>query len=161
MQPFKTIKHKLLAFLVIGFISFNQPIVFAEESTTAADAHQGHSETLDWPGLYHAILPCEDCKGIKSTLALNKNGSYVLTSEYLAKSSREYVEKGKFKWSDKPNVILLTPKKGSTTPQQFLVSQDMLTKLDQDGELHTGELANRYIFRRHDVTKPPSEHSGH
>ena len=112
--------------------------------------------------MYLGFLPCADCKGIKTTLALNKNKSYIIMSQYVGRSEREFVEKGKFEWSEKPNVIVLTPKKGGTEKQYYLVEQDSLTKLDQNGDLIGGQHANRYILHRKDlISDPKDQHSGH
>jgi copper homeostasis protein (lipoprotein) len=152
-----TIKNILIV-LLVG-LAFNSRVLLAEATTSGTDIQ--HVEGMDWPGLYYAFLPCEDCEGIKTTLALNKNNTYVQTSEYVGKSIREFVEKGKFTWSGEDNVIILTPRKGGDTQQKFRVDQDMLTKLDDNGDLVTGKHANRYIFHRREVVAKRSGHSGH
>ncbi|MDD2739070.1 MAG: copper resistance protein NlpE, partial [Methylomonas lenta] len=130
--------------------------------TTAAteqDAHHAH-DSLDWPGIYNGFLPCADCAGIKTSLALNKNNSYVLITQYVGKSPRDFVEKGKYVWSEEANTITLTPRKSGTIHQYF-VGEDMLIQLDKDGNRITGKLADNYILRRNDVTAEPSSHPSH
>ncbi|CAG1020719.1 hypothetical protein DOJK_00529 [Patescibacteria group bacterium] len=75
--------------------------VFAEENE--------HSQHKNWSGLYLGFVPCPDCKGVKTTLALNPNGTYQLLTQYVGKSEREIVEKGKFAMDSETKTIILTP----------------------------------------------------
>lgn len=159
MQPFKKFK-KTLAFLLISSVYTISYSVFAE----TADIQNMHQEqtSLDWPGLYFGFMPCSDCKGIKTTLALNKNNTYILTTEYVGKSIREFIEKGKFAWSDQKDTIVLTPRKNSTAaPQYYLVGEDKLVRLDENGVPYTGDLAKRYTLHRKDVIEQSEFHNGH
>lgn len=155
-QAFKKVPNFLLFLALI--IAYGP--AFAEaDKTQEADAHHGH-KSLDWPGIYNGLLPCADCYGVKTSLALNKNNTYILIYQYTGKSPRDYVEKGKFSWGEKNNTIILTPRKGDAS-RQFLIGNDILTELDKNGNLITGEQASRYILRRTDVTSEPTSHSGH
>ncbi len=147
-------------FLFIAFFSSSSP-VFSETTETTNDT-QHTEKSLEWPGIYYGFLPCVDCKGIKTTLALNKNNSYLSITQYVGKSEREFVEKGKFAFGDKSNTIVLTPRKGSAT-QQYLVGENSLVQLDNKGNRISGELENRYILRRSELegTGSPSSHSSH
>ncbi|MDP3876713.1 MAG: copper resistance protein NlpE [Methylobacter sp.] len=152
------IKHILTYSLFIA--AFSAP-VFAEDAAETSHKDMHHAQkSLDWPGIYRAFLPCADCKGVKATLALNKNSSYLLITQYVGKSEREIVEKGKFTWGDKENVIVLTPRNGTTT-QQYFVGEDMLIQLDNAGNRITGNLADRYTFRRSDMTQSSPSHAAH
>lgn len=155
-QAFKTI---LAYSLFLAAMSAFNPVSAEADQAKETDAHRGH-KSLDWPGIYNGLLPCADCYGIKTSLALNKNNTYILIYQYTGKSPRDYVEKGKFTWGEKSNTILLTSRKGDST-RQFLIGDDILTELDKNGNLITGEQANRYILRRTDVTSEPTSHSGH
>ena len=156
-QRFKQI---LISFLFVAIYSACNPVL-AETTEGAKDAHDAHN-SLDWPGIYNGFLPCADCIGLKMSLALNKSGSYVLITQYVGKSPRDFVEKGKFDWGEKENTIVLTPRKNSAK-HQFFVGENMLIKLDDNGNRISGKLADRYILRRNDVTDTPSssQHSGH
>lgn len=158
MQTIKQQFKKILT-LSIGLVIFsaNNP-VFAE-TAEAKDKDEHHAQhSLDWPGIYFGSLPCADCIGVKTSLALNKNGSYVLITQYLGKSEREFVEKGKYTLGEKSNTIVLAPRNGSNA-QQYLVGDNMLIQLDNNGNRISGKLADRYILRRTDVTTPGSSHS--
>jgi len=158
MRTFKQkLKQALTLSLLIAIFSGYGP-VFAETETRAEDTdHAQHS--LDWPGIYNGFTPCADCNGIKTSLALNKNNTYILITQYVGKSPRDFVEKGKFTWGDKSNTIVLTPRNSSAT-KQYLVGENELIQLDSNGERISGDEASRYILRRTEVTAPPA-HSTH
>ncbi|MDO9103629.1 MAG: copper resistance protein NlpE [Methylovulum sp.] len=155
--PFK----QLLAISVFIAIFSGHPAVFAETAGTADKAVHHEQESLDWPGIYYGFVPCPDCNGVKTTLALNKNNSYILITQNVGKSPREFVEKGKFTWGGQSDTIVLTPRNSSTV-RQYIVGENTLIQLDNDGNRISGELADRYVLRRTDITKaPPAAHSSH
>lgn len=143
--------------LMIVLFTGSSP-VWAE---TGVDSSAHTQKTLNLSGLYLGFFPCEDCHGIKTTLALNKSGTYVFITQYMGKSDREFVEKGKYALGDNGDTIVLTPKKGSTTTQQYLIDDDMLIKLDENGERITSDGADRYILKRKDVISSQQKHTGH
>lgn len=155
------ITQTLVVSLSIAFFSgYNSP-VFAETAEPKGHDKEHHAQNaVDWPGIYNGLTPCADCIGVKTTLALNKNGSYMLMTQFLGKSEREFVEKGKFSWSEKANTIVLTPRNGSTS-QQYLVGENMLIQLDGNGNRVSGKLADRYVLRRNNITDNPPQHAGH
>ncbi len=155
---------KSLAWLCIcGLLSIHHP-VFAESAPSAESAgHDAHhaQKTQDWPGIYMGFLPCADCIGVKTTLALNKNNSYILITVNTGKSDREFVEKGKFTAGDKADTLVLTPKTGDKT-RQYLVGKDTLTQLDEHGNRIAGKQAERFVLHRKDPSESePASHSGH
>lgn len=154
MRPFKHI----LAFFLFGAIFSNHSLVFAETAETANIHHAQNS--VDWPGVYYGFLPCDDCKGIKSTLALNKNNSYLLITQNVGQSKRDVVEKGKFTSGDKNDTLVLTSRDGSTI-RQYFVGENMLIQLDNNGNRISGKLADRYILRRSDMKESAAPHSSH
>ena len=160
MRTFRpAIKQILTSFLFVASFLAHQPL-FAETAETKD--HDGHhaQNSLDWPGIYNGFLPCADCMGIKTSLALNKNNSYIMITQFTGKSPRDFVEKGKFTWGDKDNTIVLTSRDGSKTHHYF-VGENELIQLDNTGNRFSGKEADRYILRRTDVTAEPPSHSGH
>jgi copper homeostasis protein (lipoprotein) len=158
----KTIKRqiKLTPALLLIFLAFLACNPVSAE--TPSDENATHTQKkLNLSGLYLGFFPCEDCHGIKTTLALNKSGTYAVYTIYVGKSDREFVEKGRYVVDAAGDKIILTPKKGSTTEQQYLIDDDMLIKLDENGERITSDGADRYILHRKDVVSSPQEHSGH
>jgi uncharacterized lipoprotein NlpE involved in copper resistance len=155
MQTFRQkFKQSLtLFFFIVSFSGYN--IAFAE--TTESDTH--HAENRLWSGVYQGFVPCDDCKGIKTSLALNKNNSYILISQYVGKSPREIVEKGKFTLDDESNTVVLTPRNSSET-RHYFIGDNTLIQLDSKGNRITGELAERYVLRKAEMTEnqPSSSH---
>jgi uncharacterized lipoprotein NlpE involved in copper resistance len=147
--------------LFIAAGSFNNQ-AFAETSAQkAVESHEHGQTNQDWPGIYKGFTPCFDCIGIKTTLALNKNNTYILMTQYAGKSEREFVEKGKFSLGTLENTIVLTPKNGETS-HQYLVSENVLIQLDNKGNRYTGKDAERYTLRRNDMVETaPSSHGAH
>ncbi len=158
MRTFRQqLKKSLTLLSVLALFSGYSPAYAENAESKDKDAHHAHN-SLDWPGIYFGSLPCADCVGIKTSLALNKNGSYMLITQYLGKSEREFVEKGKFTWGEKANTIVLTPKNGATA-QQYLVDENVLIQLDSNGNRIAGKQAERYILRRTDITQSAPSHS--
>jgi uncharacterized lipoprotein NlpE involved in copper resistance len=143
-------KQSLTLFLfIVSFSGYN--IAFAETTETVkADSH--HAENRLWSGVYQGFIPCDDCKGIKTSLALNKNNSYILISQYVGKSPKEIVEKGKFTLDDESNTVVLTPR-NSTQTRYYFVGDNTMIQLDSKGNRITGELAERYVLRKAEITE--------
>jgi len=159
MQTFKQTTKSLLALLLTFFIFLTCSPVFAESTGDNTAEHK--QANLNLSGLYLGFFPCSDCQGIRTTLALNSNNNYVFITLYVGKSDREFVEKGKYSLGEN-NTLILTPRKGSTTAQQYLIEDDMLIKLDEDGNRISKDNADGYILKRKDVVKvPDGQHSGH
>ena len=164
MQAFKLSGKQFFGVLVVTaiFSVASSPVLAETADSHDVDAHAHHAETnQDWPGIYNGFLPCADCTGIKTTLALNKNGSYVLITQYVGKSDREFVEKGKFAAGSDGNTLVLTPRDSAAEPRQYAVAENQLVHLDTAGKRITGKLAERYILRRNDITSNPPSHSSH
>ena len=157
----KNIKKSIALCLFFGLFSAYQATwaETAETTTEETAVHEQHH--FDWSGVYHGFLPCNDCKGIKMTLALNPNNdSYILISQYIGKSDREIVEKGKFAWGDTDKTVVLTPR-NSIQIRRFLVGDNILTQLDNNGNRITGDSAERYVLRRNELKQPQSQASHH
>ena len=136
--------------------------VYAESAESGSHDKHNTQKGVDWPGIYNGFLPCSDCVGIKTSLALNKNGSYVMITQFTGKSPRDYVEKGKFAPGEKENTIVLTPRNKGAEPHLYLVAEDAMITLDKKGNRFSGKDAERYVLRRTDVAAEPKEqHAGH
>jgi uncharacterized lipoprotein NlpE involved in copper resistance len=148
MPTFKQYLKQSLT-LLLFIMTLSASTVFAE-----ADA-----ESSLWSGVYNGFTPCDDCKGIKTTLALNKNNSYLLLSQYVGKSDREIVEKGKFTIDSTGHIIVLTPRNSEQT-RQYIFGDNKLVQLDNKGNRITGGEADRYILRRNEIkgSQPQSSH---
>ncbi len=152
MQTFRQqFKQSLTLFLFIAtFLGYSN--VFAET------IHNAQSSL--WSGVYQGFVPCDDCQGVKTSLALNKNNSYILISQYVGKSPKEIVEKGKFTLNDANDTVILTPRDSSKI-RQYFIGEDSLVQLDTDGNRVTGKTADRYILRKMGISESQATSPSH
>lgn len=155
----RTFKKTMTLFLFLAAFSSNNT-VFAETADTEDHAVHHTETSLDLTNVYQGFIPCDDCKGVKTSLALSKNNTYILLTQFVGKSDRELVEKGKFAWGSQGNSIVLTPR-NSTETRHYLVGEGTLTQLDNQGEAMTGKLADRYVLRSIKATPPKAATSHH
>lgn len=102
----------------------------------------------NWQGTYKGILPCADCEGIQTTLTLNTDNTYTLSTVYLGKGNGKPVEdSGSFTWDDTEGVISLIGLE-ETSPYLYKVGDNSLTQLDMQGYPITGSLASKYILKK-------------
>lgn len=102
--------------------------------------------SLSWDATYKGILFCEDCDGIETTLILNRDLTYSLSKKYLGNEGLNNVITGKFKWNRYGNKIKLDDDK--LKPMKFLVGEDSIFLLDENGNRITGENASLYILNK-------------
>ena len=143
-KPYSAVLSVSISLALAGCASVNS------EHTTQAiqeepNMNADNSRTsLDWPGVYKGLLPCADCEGIQTTISLSKDGAYTRSLSYRGKSETQMTDRGQFTWHEAGGHITLTDKQGQT--QQYLVGENQLVHLDQQGQRITGELADRYIL---------------
>ena len=113
---------------------------------TTTDTTHTSKTSVDWDGIYRGVLPCADCDGIETTISLNRNKSYTLSTKYLGKSDSVYETSGQFSWSKQGNSIRL--ENGPTNANNFFVGENALTQMDKDGNRITGATADKYILRK-------------
>lgn len=101
--------------------------------------------SVDWNGTYEGTLPCADCEGIKTIIVLNEDDTYKFSAEYLEKNNKTE-ESGKFTWSADGNKITIKFKDGEST--SYIVGENQLIQLDQEGEKITGALADKYVLNK-------------
>ena len=149
----KIILSAFVAGLVIVSCSKKEDTVQTETTTDSVVTTTNDSipvgdnsnNSLDWAGTYEGELPCADCDGIKTTLVLNADDTYTLTSEYAGKNEKTE-EQGKVTWSADGNQIEITTKDGQTT--KYIVGENQLIQLDQEGNRITGPLAEKYVLAK-------------
>jgi uncharacterized lipoprotein NlpE involved in copper resistance len=103
------------------------------------------SRPVDIKGSYSGILPCGDCKGIKTDLTLNADKTYELSSEYLGKETKPNVYKGTFSLDDATQVITLDAEGDHL---KFKLQGDSVKKLDKFGAEEQGGPAEKYILKK-------------
>lgn len=150
-----------LTFILAGCDSAEQTTATVEPSTvhsqttsnteaiineTFTSEHTAYN-SLDWQGTYQGVLPCADCAGIEYTLTLNDDLTYILTQVYQGKEdTKALTSEGKFHWEKNGSVITLEDE--SDTPNQYFVGENILMKLDINGEKITGDLASLYNLKK-------------
>jgi uncharacterized lipoprotein NlpE involved in copper resistance len=161
MRTFKQqLKQNMTLLLFIAlFSSYSNGFAETTETADTDTAKAEHHTQNLGSGIYLGFLPCTDCKGVKTTLALNKNNTYILITQYVGKSDREIVEKGKFTWGDN-NAIILTPRNNTET-RHYSVGDDTLTQLNSNGTPIAGDLADRYILRKKGITEGNAQAASH
>lgn len=114
--------------------------------TTVIDMHNARN-SLDYWGTYRGTVPCDDCDGVQMRLTLNEDYTYELRLIYLGRPSKqEVVVQGTFTWNEAGDTITLS---GITnTPNKFFVGENKLIMLDMEGNMVTGEHADRYILKK-------------
>lgn len=100
--------------------------------------------SVDWVGTYEATIPCADCSGIKSTLVLDKAGTFTLTEEYLDKNFQSK-DGGKFVWFNNGGSIEL---QGKDAKYKYKVGENQLFQLNMDGTPIITSLKDHYIFKK-------------
>ncbi|MCF6132563.1 copper resistance protein NlpE N-terminal domain-containing protein [Flavobacterium wongokense] len=113
----------------------------------AASLTHNAKNSLDYIGTYKGILPCADCNGLETEIAINENSTFSIKTKYQGKGDKLYVQKGHFTWNKKGNTIILTDVKNG--PNQYFVGENTLTQLDLTGKKITGKLAEEYkLFKQ-------------
>lgn len=89
---------------------------------------------MNAPATFRAVLPCADCPGILTTLAVEPDGSATLTRRYLeGEPGRDpaFVEEGRWR-PDGAQTVEFAPRDGSEITR-YLVYEGDLVMLDRDG----------------------------
>lgn len=123
----------------------NPPPVIQTPAPEIQSPDPGHSanNSLDWNGTYKGKFPCADCEAINIKLTINTNSQYILEESYIGKKNADFQTTGKFSWNKAGNTITLI---NQTPPNQFFVGENVLIKLDINGNKPTGALASKYFL---------------
>jgi len=117
-----------------------------QDSTAIAEttpADPGPSNIL---GIYQGTLPCADCDGIETTLELDNDNTYTLTTIYRGRESASFSREGYYRYNRDQSSLILSDL--SNAPNQYLVMSDKLYQLDLAGNQIKGDLAEKYALIR-------------
>lgn len=117
-----------------------------EAFITSRMADVKQTNAIDWYGIYQGILPCADCKGIKTKITLLKDNTFRKQTQYIGKSDELFIETGTIKWDENQSLIVLNANDGES--KQYQINKNSLTHLDNNGQLITGDLAGNYILMK-------------
>jgi len=132
----------LISLTIIGFGACQQKTKLLRNNSLPADTVHNSRNSLDWAGQYSGILPCTDCEGIQTSLKINENGTYVLSTSQPGIAQDSYRSEGSFVWNQSGSVIEL-----SNEPKYlrfFLVGENVLILLDNQGKRHKGSASEKY-----------------
>lgn len=136
-------KKYLLLFVLAFLAACQKPTA---KKNDAVDSSHNAKNSLDYVGTYKGILPCADCSGLETEIAINENSTFSIKTKYQGKGDKVFVQKGNFKWNEKGNTIILIDIKNA--PNQYFVGENTLTQLDLSGAKITGSLADDYILSK-------------
>ena len=90
------------------------------ESKTAISpaTADNNKNSLDWYGIYQAVVPYADCEGIKTKISLFKSGEFSRSLEYLGKSEVPMTDSGTYTWNPEGGKIKLSSADGYTQSYQ-------------------------------------------
>jgi copper homeostasis protein (lipoprotein) len=111
-------------------------------------AHNSRN-SLDWYGVYKGTTPCADCEGIETKITLKKDGTFKRSLKYLGRSDNSFQDEGNFEWNEEGSKVTLIGEDGLS--QMFLVGENVLFHLDQEGNRITGDLAEMYKLAKNNV----------
>ena len=115
-----------------------------QESETAESESKDRTMNFEHPGVYRGVLPCANCKGIRTKIKITKEGQYFRVRKYLGKPAPNlFEEKGHFSWDPESQELTLD---GVEKPNQYLLEDGNLIQLDIKGNRITGDLAGRYVL---------------
>jgi hypothetical protein len=126
-----------------------------EMSRDGAMNHSAHASPEEaagkFRGVFYGYLPCheENCNGLKMTLSLNYNNTYLLVVQPAKPQNRESFEKGKYEWDDKKGIVMLTPNKDAPARRLAIKDEGTLVYLNNDGTPLPGA-QDRYLLERSD-----------
>lgn len=141
----------LIALLVFTLMSCSNQNKKETDETTNIDTEVIDSHTsqtsLDWAGVYTGVFPCADCEGIEVELELKDNLTYIAKYTYLGKPEGDntLTNEGPFTWNDDGNSISL---QAEGEPSQYKVGENLLFKLDENGEVVTGRMADVNVLQK-------------
>lgn len=145
----KTPHLTLIAVIVLlGSCQVLQKSAQKDSKNTVIITDQAHnaSNALDWAGTYQGTLPCADCSGIETTIALHSDKTYSLSTRYLGKNDEAKTTKGTFEWNEAGNTIRLSG--NEREPLRYFVGENTLTQLDMEGNKISGSLAALYVLKK-------------
>ena len=115
----------------------------------AAAAEEGDTAISAYAGTYNAIMPCKDCEGVDTELALNPDGTFTLIEFYLSQESELNLTEGVWEISPDATFIILTVAEAGQKPRKLFYGRKGidLVKLDAKAMLPENGGAD-FILRR-------------
>lgn len=118
----------------------------------SAAANGPASETIktmspeEMTGTYSGVIPCGDCDGIKTSLSLKDDDTFILKREYLGKDATDLQVTGIYEYDEQSQMITL--ENTADGPSKFLMENGKIWLLDQNSNKIQGELADKYVLTK-------------
>ncbi len=112
-------------------------------------------ETGQYRGVFYGILPCKDCDGAVATLSLKNKHNYLLVTQPVKPSSREFYEKGKYVWDDEAKIVTLTSRKDKSIQQYTIKDEKTLLPIIEKGKVRKTSKKRVFSLRKRDHPKKP------
>ena len=100
---------------------------------------------LDYVGVYKGVLPTASGAGAEVTIELKKDGTYYQSMQYLGRENGFFENRGDYVWDDSGMVIEL---KGTEGSGLYFVAENLIVKLDENGEKIYSELSDHYVLEK-------------
>ena len=144
-------KKITLLFLLVFMVSCQQKSKNEVDSKVdsiknAVSISHNAKNSLDYIGTYKGILPCADCDGLETEIAINENTTFSIKTKYQGKGNKIFIRKGHFAWNKNGNSIILTDI--SNGFNQYLVVKNKLILLDSSGKKMADNLADEYVLSK-------------
>lgn len=114
-----------------------------EEDVAVVDTHNAQN-ALDVDGIYEGNLPPASGTEMKTVITLSGD-TYKKSIIYDKEPNKTFETSGKFTWDQNGSIITL---EGEEAPNKYFVAENKLIHLDIDGNMITGDLADKYILKK-------------
>jgi copper homeostasis protein (lipoprotein) len=123
---------------------------------TAAFNHEKPLQAMQQS--YSGVLPCADCSGLKTSLFLDQDGTYILQEEYQGGKEGDQVFASYGRWARTADKLVLTDSQGEK--RYFHPKDENLEMLDQSGEPITSTFNYTLTPVQQNLPKTPMALSG-
>jgi heat shock protein HslJ len=115
-------------------------------SSAQATTADNSRTSVDWPGTYTGVVPCDDCEGIETSLSLYEDGTYILKTKALGKEDKVAKHTGSFTWDEAGGKIQLQGL--GEESDRYLVGENVLYQLDAQGNRIMGDQSAKYALKK-------------
>jgi copper homeostasis protein (lipoprotein) len=144
-----TMRYLVYCLILLSTLSCNtkKKKALAQKQFSERMAHSSKN-SLDWVGTYRGMLPCNDCEGLQTEIKLFKHSTYELAYRHEGKDKEIFIDKGNVRWSADGNSITFYSGNNTTEYANYLVGENQLIKLDNNGNRIVNEFSQMYVLKK-------------
>jgi|GEM_PF-6451612 len=122
------------------------------KSVTKAEAEEEvvephiNKNIIDWVGTYSGLLPCDDCRGIQTTVNIKEGLFIEVTSLYLNKAKTTKATSAKFNWDQVQNIISFNDQNDQLI--RIRLEDQQITYLVDGYENLEEDIAKQYVLKK-------------